>query len=164
MISLAAVAERWASSRTSWATTAKAAAGLAGAGRLDAGVQCQQIGLEGDLVDHADNAAGSWPRHPRCGSWRRRRGPRPRPRRGRRRRSGWLACPVVRRPVRRGANGGRDLVDGRRRSPQARPPAARCGAPDLSAAGAEVAGIVTDRAGIVADVLHGVAQCGRWTR
>ena len=30
-------------------------ASLAGAGRFDAGIERQQIGLEGDLVDHADD-------------------------------------------------------------------------------------------------------------
>ena len=35
----------------------EAAAGVAGARRLDAGVERQQIGLEGDLVDHADDLA-----------------------------------------------------------------------------------------------------------
>ena len=35
----------------------KAAAGIAGARGLDAGVQRQQIGLERDLVDHADDVA-----------------------------------------------------------------------------------------------------------
>ena len=53
LISLAALAERWANSRTSWATTAKAAPGLAGAGRLDTGIQRQKVGLEGDLIDDA---------------------------------------------------------------------------------------------------------------
>jgi hypothetical protein len=33
----------------------KTLAGFAGAGRLDAGIQRQQIGLEGDLVDDADD-------------------------------------------------------------------------------------------------------------
>ena len=35
----------------------EAAAGVAGPRRLDAGVQRQQVGLEGDLVDHADDLA-----------------------------------------------------------------------------------------------------------
>src|SRR3546814_14300242 len=30
-------------------------AGLAGTRRLDAGIQCQQVGLEGDLVDQPDD-------------------------------------------------------------------------------------------------------------
>ncbi len=36
---------------TSCATTAKSAAGFAGTRRLDAGIEREQIGLEGDLVD-----------------------------------------------------------------------------------------------------------------
>ena len=35
----------------------EAAAGFAGARRLDAGVERQQVGLERDLVDHADDRA-----------------------------------------------------------------------------------------------------------
>ena len=35
----------------------EATAGITGAGRLDAGVQCQEIGLESDLVDDADDRA-----------------------------------------------------------------------------------------------------------
>jgi hypothetical protein len=37
----------------------EALAGLAGTGGLDAGIQGQQVGLEGDLVDDADDAARS---------------------------------------------------------------------------------------------------------
>ena len=57
LISLAASAERWASARTSEATTAKPLARLARARSFDAGVQGQEVGLEGDLVDHADDLA-----------------------------------------------------------------------------------------------------------
>ena len=35
----------------------EAAPGIAGAGRLDPGIERQQVGLEGDLVDHADDIA-----------------------------------------------------------------------------------------------------------
>ena len=42
---------------TSVATTGEAAAGLAGARRLDGGVQGEQIGLPGDRVDRADDGA-----------------------------------------------------------------------------------------------------------
>ena len=57
LISLAASAERWARPAPPEATTAKPLTGLAGPGRLDAGVQGQQVGLEGDFVDHADDVA-----------------------------------------------------------------------------------------------------------
>ena len=55
LISLAAVALRCASWRTSVATTAKAAALFAGAGGLDRCVQCQDVGLEGNAVDDTDD-------------------------------------------------------------------------------------------------------------
>ncbi len=55
LISLAAWAERWASARTSEATTAKPLAGVAGPGASTPGVEGQEVGLEGDLVDHADD-------------------------------------------------------------------------------------------------------------
>ena len=47
----------------------EALAGVAGPGRLDRGVQGQQVGLEGDLVDHADDVADLLRLTPRCGPW-----------------------------------------------------------------------------------------------
>ena len=55
LISLAASAERWASARTSEATTAKPLPASPARAASTAGVQRQQIGLEGDLVDDADD-------------------------------------------------------------------------------------------------------------
>jgi hypothetical protein len=54
-VSWAAWAQRWARVRTSSATTPKPIPGLAGAGRLDGGVQRQDVGLEGDLIDCLDD-------------------------------------------------------------------------------------------------------------
>jgi hypothetical protein len=51
------LALRWASERTSEATTAKPPAGLAGPGRLDGGVERQDVGLEGQAIDHGDDLA-----------------------------------------------------------------------------------------------------------
>jgi hypothetical protein len=54
-ISRAAPELRCASARTSAATTAKPAALFASTGCLDGGVQRQDVGLEGDAVDGADD-------------------------------------------------------------------------------------------------------------
>ena len=56
LISLDASEERCARARTSEATTAKPRPEFAGPRRLDPGVQGQKVGLEGDVVDHADDA------------------------------------------------------------------------------------------------------------
>ncbi len=55
LTSRAASAERWARARTSEATTAEAAAGIARARRLDACVEGEEVGLEGDAVDDGDD-------------------------------------------------------------------------------------------------------------
>jgi hypothetical protein len=55
LMSLAACAERCARLRTSVTTTAKAAAGFAGARSLYRGVERQQIRLPGNLIDHPDD-------------------------------------------------------------------------------------------------------------
>jgi len=55
LISLAAPAERCARLRTSAATTAKPRPLFAGARRFYCGVQRQDVGLEGNAVDHADD-------------------------------------------------------------------------------------------------------------
>ncbi len=55
LISLAACALRWASERTSPATTAKPLPGLAGPRRFHRRVQRQNIGLEGNAIDHPNN-------------------------------------------------------------------------------------------------------------
>ena len=56
-ISSVALAVWAASALTSWATTAKPLAGLAGARRLDGGVERQQVGLLGDRGDQLDHVA-----------------------------------------------------------------------------------------------------------
>jgi hypothetical protein len=48
---------RFASARTSSATTGEAATGVPRAGRLDGRVQRQQVGLLGDAADHVEDAA-----------------------------------------------------------------------------------------------------------
>jgi hypothetical protein len=54
LISRAAAAERVArAGRTSAATTAKPRPDVAGARRLDGGVEREDVRLEGDAVDHA---------------------------------------------------------------------------------------------------------------
>ena len=55
LISLAAAAERCASDAHLAGHHGEAAALLAGARRLDGGVQREDVGLEGDAVDHADD-------------------------------------------------------------------------------------------------------------
>ena len=55
MISLAACADRCASSRTLLGDDGKSLAGLTGTRRFDAGIQGEQVRLERDLVDDADN-------------------------------------------------------------------------------------------------------------
>ncbi len=55
LISRAAVADRWASSRTSWANHRKAPAAFACPCRLDTRIQGEKVGLEGNLVDHTDD-------------------------------------------------------------------------------------------------------------
>jgi hypothetical protein len=57
LIFLAAFAERCASSRTSWATTAKLRPRLACPRCLDASVQRQQVRLERNLINDADDLA-----------------------------------------------------------------------------------------------------------
>ena len=57
LISLAACEDRCASARTSDATTAKSAPRIARPRGFDAGVQREQVGLESDLLDDADDLA-----------------------------------------------------------------------------------------------------------
>ncbi len=57
LISLAALAERWGEFSDFLGDYREALAGVAGAGGFDAGVEREQIGLEGDLVDDADDLA-----------------------------------------------------------------------------------------------------------
>ena len=57
LISLAALAERWASSRDFLRDHGETLAGIAGAGGLDARIQGEKVGLEGDFVDHPDDVA-----------------------------------------------------------------------------------------------------------
>ena len=66
MISLAASAERCASARTSEATTAKPLPASPARAASTRGVQRQQVGLEGDLVDHADDLRDLIRRISRC--------------------------------------------------------------------------------------------------
>ena len=56
-ISLVDCVDFSASLRTSSATTAKPETVFAGAGRFDGGVQCQQVGLFGKIVDDFDDFA-----------------------------------------------------------------------------------------------------------
>ena len=55
MISLAAVAERPRQAAHFGGNHRESAALFAGARRFDRGIQRQQVGLEGDLVDDADD-------------------------------------------------------------------------------------------------------------
>ena len=57
LISLAASAERCARARTSEATTAKPRPASPARAASTPGVEGQQVGLEGDLFDHADDLA-----------------------------------------------------------------------------------------------------------